>query len=287
MPRLRIRAFGLFSLIGIACSTSDVPSAPNAQRVDAAEDLVGDRGNEFTIVPGVVNVCAFFPSSAGVGVASASFVASGPSGENVIAGEQLLTPVPHCIEAWNATGTSTVAISASLLGNSPGYELDRIILTTGDGAGSESTTTLYDQTAGTVSVSNTIGGYIWFKFRDASIPEFGGEGCTPGYWKQRQHFDSWTAPYTTSTLFSSVFADAFPGKTLVQVLGLNGGGLNALGRHTVAALLSAASSGVDYDLTVAEVISAFNTAYASGDPATISYQKNVLDMLNNQGCPLN
>lgn len=284
MPRLRICSFGLLALIATACSTSDVPSAP-AQRIDAAADVVGDLGNEFTVVPGVVNVCAFFPASANVSVAGVSFVASGPAGQDVLVGEQLLIPVPHCIEVWNATGTGTVAISVFVLGNSLGYELDRIIQTTGDGAGSESTTTLYNETTATVNVSNTIGGYIWLKFRDASVQ--GGEGCTPGYWKQRHHFDSWTAPYTSSTLFSSVFADAFPGKTLVQVLRLNGGGLNALGRHTVAALLSAASSGVDYDMTVAAVISAFNVAYASGDASTISNQKNVFDRLNNQGCPLN
>ncbi len=63
----------------------------------------------------------------------------------------------------------------------------------------------------------------------------GGEGCTPGYWKQSQHFDSWTG-YSPSTQFSAVFENAFPGKTLLQVLEQGGGGLNALGRHTVAAL---------------------------------------------------
>jgi hypothetical protein len=282
MPRPPLVPIGLLLLLGTAC-TGEVPSAPSAQRPAAAADLVGDRGNEFSTVPGVVNVCAFFPSSAGVGVASASFDASGPAGEDVIAGTQVLTPVPHCIEAWNATGTSTVAISASLVGNTPGYVLDRIVIATG----TAEPTMLYNQTSATVNVSNTIGGYIWFKFTDPSVPELGGEGCTPGYWKHPQHFDSWTAPYTSSTLFSEVFDNAFPGRTLVQVLRLNGGGLNALGRHAVAALLSAASADVDYDLTVEEVISAFNAAYASGDAAMISSQKNVFDMLNNLGCPLN
>jgi hypothetical protein len=48
-------------------------------------------------------------------------------------------------------------------------------------------------------------------------------------------------------------------------------------------LLNAASADVDYDLSVAGVISAFTDAYASG-----SYEeaKNRLDFLNNQGCPL-
>jgi hypothetical protein len=110
-----------------------------------------------------------------------------------------------------------------------------------------------------------------------------GEGCTPGYWKQEQHLDSWTAPYAPTTLFNDVFADAFPGMTLVQVLKLEGAGLNALGRHAVAALLSAASPEVDYQMSVADVIGAFDAAYASGDYETL---KNRLDVLNNQTCPL-
>lgn len=115
--------------------------------------------------------------------------------------------------------------------------------------------------------------------------EGGGEGCTPGYWKQSQHFDSYAAPYAPTTLFVDAFGvDAFPGKTLVQVLGTGGGGLKALGRHAVAALLNAASGGVDYDRTTAEVIASFNAAFASGSYDAL---KNVFETFNEQGCPLN
>jgi hypothetical protein len=113
----------------------------------------------------------------------------------------------------------------------------------------------------------------------------GGEGCTPGYWKQCHHFGIWTLPYRPSTRFSAVFDNAFPGKTLLQVLKLNGGGLNALGRHTVAALLNSASAGVDYDLTPAQVIAMFNSAYP-GSAATYEGLKNTFERLNEQGCPL-
>ncbi len=287
MPRSSMMSICLLLLIGTACTTEQVPSAPGAQQLATQSDLVGDRGNEFSVVPGVLNVCAFFPSSAGVGVAAASYTASGPAGENVIVGSQLLTPVPHCMESWNASSNNTVSITAALLGYSPGYVLDRIVRTTGDGAGAEWTSALYDVTSATVDVSNRIGGSIWFKFRDRSLPAVGGEGCTLGYWKQQHHFDSWPAPFSPTTQFASVFANAFPGRTLVQVLRLNGGGLNALGRQAVAALLSAASADVDYDLAVADVITAFNAAYASADRRTITNQKDVFDMLNNQGCPLN
>jgi len=115
--------------------------------------------------------------------------------------------------------------------------------------------------------------------------ETGGEGCTPGYWKQSQHFDSYTAPYAPTTLFVDAFGvNAFPGKTLVQVLGQGGGGLRALGRHAVAALLNAASDGVDYDRTTAQVIASFQEAYAA---RSFEYLKNVFEAFNEQGCPLN
>jgi hypothetical protein len=115
-------------------------------------------------------------------------------------------------------------------------------------------------------------------------PPGGGEGCTPGYWKQKQHFDSWTSPYTPDTQFSAVFEDAFPGMTLLEVLAQGGGGLNALGRHTVAALLNSASGGVDYDMTTTDVINAFNAAFPGGDYEAL---KGRLEGFNEQGCPLN
>lgn len=114
----------------------------------------------------------------------------------------------------------------------------------------------------------------------------GGEGCTPGYWRQEHHYDSWASPYTPATLFSDVFEDAFPGLTLGEVVELKGGGLNALGRHTVAALLNTASDGVSYGMSTSDVINAFNDVFPSSKPEYNSL-KNELDTLNNEGCPLN
>jgi hypothetical protein len=59
--------------------------------------------------------------------------------------------------------------------------------------------------------------------------------------------------------------------------------LNALGRHAVSALLNAASSSVDYDLSVAQVIAQFNAAFASGNYET---QKNIFAGFNEQSCPI-
>jgi len=112
------------------------------------------------------------------------------------------------------------------------------------------------------------------------------EGCTPGYWKQPQHFDSWPAPYTPDTLFADVFEDAFPGLTLVDVLRARGGGLNALGRHTVAALLNAASADVNYGISTGYVIGAFNDTFP-GTKIQYNVLKDFFEDFNEQGCPLN
>jgi hypothetical protein len=85
---------------------------------------------------------------------------------------------------------------------------------------------------------------------NASRPDqlFTCSGRTPGYWKQSQWFGQWPAPYVASgatpTKFNDVFgaAGGYPGKTLLQVLELQGNstGRDALARHIVAALLNAA-----------------------------------------------
>ena len=123
----------------------------------------------------------------------------------------------------------------------------------------------------------------------------GGEGCTPGFWKQDQHFDSW-AVYSPTDSFELIFGvditlgsgkpnDPFiTNPTLLQALQAGGGGDDALARHAVAALLNAASPDVDFDFTTAEVIDLVQDAFASGDFETA---KNLLAAANEAGCPLN
>jgi hypothetical protein len=125
---------------------------------------------------------------------------------------------------------------------------------------------------------------------ECKLPDNGGsEGCTPGYWKQSQHFDSWVGYVPTDT-FNTVFGVTGPfsnALTLLDALGQGGGGVNALGRHAVAALLASANSGVDYGMTTAEVIALTKAALDSGDANLIEGTKNKLAALNERGCPLN
>ena len=110
------------------------------------------------------------------------------------------------------------------------------------------------------------------------------EGCTPGYWKQDHHFDSWVG-FAPSDDYETVFGvDASFEKTLLGALKQGGGGEKALGRHAVAALLNSSNSDVSYAFTTAEVIAIVQDAYATGDFEGV---KNLLNYENEQGCPLN
>jgi hypothetical protein len=102
------------------------------------------------------------------------------------------------------------------------------------------------------------------------------------HWKQGHHNDSWVG-YTPDQSFEAIFGrNAFTGDpSLATVLGF-GGGLNALGRHAVAALLNAASPDVSYEYSTSEVISKYRAAFDAGT-AEIEATKNLFDVANNAG----
>jgi uncharacterized repeat protein (TIGR01451 family) len=120
----------------------------------------------------------------------------------------------------------------------------------------------------------------------------GGEGCTPGFWKQDQHFDSWV-DFAPTDSFEDVFGvdvtlrsggqGTIEDPTLLDALNATGGGVNALARHAVAALLNASNPDVSFDFTVHEVIDLVQEAIDTGDIERI---KNILAAANEQGCPL-
>lgn len=142
---------------------------------------------------------------------------------------------------------------------------------------------------GTVAVTRTV-------VATATVPA-GGEGCTPGYWKRPQHFDSWVATgFTTGQTLESVFdvPDAFgvDNDSLLTALSYSGGPdvddkARLLLRQAVAALLNSAHPGVDYDYSTASVIAGVNAALASLDADTILDHKDDLADANEAGCPLN
>ncbi|MGH7470482.1 MAG: hypothetical protein ACRENP_21260, partial [Longimicrobiales bacterium] len=185
-----------------------------------------------------------------------------------------------CAVLWQRglPGDPTVSLTVTEIASSPGTALDLIVAAAPLGftiAGNSIT----------MNVNFDNGGAVTFKNKPVEVPP-PGQGCTPGYWGRSQHFDSWTAPYTTSTLFFTVFGvNAYPGKTLLQMINNTGGGPSIqLGRHAVASLLSAAHPDLNFPLSPAQVIADFNAAWSSGN---YEAQKNIFDALNNAGCPLN
>jgi hypothetical protein len=112
------------------------------------------------------------------------------------------------------------------------------------------------------------------------------EGCSHGFWKQ--HTAAWST-YSPSQTVGSVFTGLptnIASLTLSDALKLKGGGLNALIREAIAALLNAAHPDVDYPIMPAqEVIDMTNDAVASGNKATIESLKNTFDAFNNLGAP--
>jgi hypothetical protein len=126
----------------------------------------------------------------------------------------------------------------------------------------------------------------------------GGEGLTPGFWKQNATFrskvtgrigEAWldagfTPPgVSLSTLFTSLAGTQYANLTMLQGLNLGGGGIQALIRHAVAGVLNASHEGIEYDLTVDEIKTAVNAAILGGNATVITDLKDDLDEFNNQG----
>ena len=153
-----------------------------------------------------------------------------------------------------------------------------------------------DLKVGSYSSGNT---WVVFRVEDVGFgdgieicPPIGGEGCTPGYWKQPHHFDSWV-DYQPGDIFRDVFGKGSR-KSLLYRLSAGGGGYTAYHRHIVAALLNASSPNVDYFLDVNGVIDSYNqtrqaviAAPSSQRKAIWIAAKNIIRQQNELGCPLN
>jgi len=132
------------------------------------------------------------------------------------------------------------------------------------------------------STSFRVDDYQQIFFKNAGVktpppPAFA--GCTPGFWRQEQHFAYWTG-YAPGDSFAAVFGVARTG-TLLQNVRATGGGANALARHAVAALLNAASAEVDYPYSQAEIIAAVQNAFATRN---FESAKDLLEAANELGC---
>jgi len=97
------------------------------------------------------------------------------------------------------------------------------------------------------------------------------QACSPGFWRQEQHFNSWPNPPFPADSFEGVFgrvitvnqgggAPAITGPTLQEASAATGGGVNRAARIGTAAYLSAVHVGVNYPYSAAQVITAVQQA---------------------------
>ena len=117
----------------------------------------------------------------------------------------------------------------------------------------------------------------------------GGEGGTPGFWKAKNHASEWIPTgFDQSDSYEVVFGVDLDGKldgiSLIDAIKLGGGGMKAMMRHSVAAILNAGHPDVDYDLTVDEVIGLVQDAFAGYK--TFEEVKGILAAFNEQPHPL-
>jgi hypothetical protein len=143
------------------------------------------------------------------------------------------------------------------------------------------------------------------------------QACSPGYWKQPQHFGSYpwqTVPWASllinpspygivnkqivpvtfdslvGTTYGSKFSAApaeLAGLTFPEVISLGGGGIYALGRQSAAALLDSIILGGAYGFTPAQVIRDTNDAFLGLNGKTLqSVQSEFSALLVNENCPL-
>ncbi len=131
----------------------------------------------------------------------------------------------------------------------------------------------------------------------------GGQGCTPGFWKNPKHFSLWTGVtpgQSVGSVFSvpATFPDGSSGSTLASATLADGlafqggsdlnGAAQILLRAAIAGVLNANNPNVAYSLTASQIISSVNSALASGDRNTILNLATQIDNANNgqAGCPL-
>ncbi|NIM52049.1 MAG: hypothetical protein GTN62_01220 [Gemmatimonadales bacterium] len=177
----------------------------------------------------------------------------------------------------------------------------------------------FDNTADHLHIHGAVGYDITLSSQDVDGGnDFGNvplEGCTPGYWKQDQHFDSWVPTgFSPDDQLVGLFSEAgnepyashladqdsgdpdvlIGNATLLQALRFGGGETVAdkaeiLLRAAVASVLNAAHPDVAFGYSVTQIVDLVNAALASQDPNQIIDLATELDGANNavNGCPLN
>jgi hypothetical protein len=163
---------------------------------------------------------------------------------------------PSDTVSWTGTGGQEVNYFFFLFDRTTNT---MIPLGSGSATGDGSVAFLYPSEVGgtmtfvaTIQVGNTK---ISGQWTITCEPPAGGQGCTPGYWKN--HLEDWgPTGYSPADIFNDVFGVSYFGAsyTLDDAINQGGGGVRRLARHGTAALLNAAHPDVNYPYSVAQVI---------------------------------
>lgn len=150
----------------------------------------------------------------------------------------------------------------------------------------------------TMAIAVAAGALVVGAVAPASAERVADYGCTPGYWKQTQHFDSWEEA-TPDRLLAHPDPTAWSFKptgdraddTFLDALNYQGGPGAAgaeqiLLRAAVAGWLNAAHETVGYPIRRHEIVTQVNAAIKSGDRQRMLQLAAYLDGLNNLGCPI-
>jgi hypothetical protein len=123
----------------------------------------------------------------------------------------------------------------------------------------------------------------------------GGQGCTPGYWKN--HIDEWSAPgYSPDRRLKTIFGSELLGDvgqdTMLEALKYKGGptlvdAQRILLRHAVAGILNRHHPDVSYALSIPFIVDGTTAALDTNDREVILAHKDAIESQNELGCPLN
>jgi uncharacterized repeat protein (TIGR01451 family) len=159
---------------------------------------------------------------------------------------------------------------------------------------------IYETTTNTAEAiaEDVLGRMVGPVYDSATNVITGGEGCTPGFWKNNAvnwgasawvgHApgDSFECVFGVDVILRGKGKATYPAPTLLEALNANGGGINALARHAVAALLNIANPDIAYGIgSTAALIAMVQEAIAM-DGDAIQALHTLLADYNEAGCPI-
>lgn len=112
------------------------------------------------------------------------------------------------------------------------------------------------------------------------------QGCPAAFWADETHHDQWPDPYAVDDNFQELLdRDLREEDTLLELLEREGSDHEALTRETVAALLNAASSKIDYPLTEESILADYLKVLDGAGSVPVDTAVELLETYNTSDCP--